>query len=118
MASFEMTVRDPYLEMLLQVVAEPNATVLAHLACDTTRYWWDDHGTGPTCDELLGAVFTPEDWSVTGDITRTRLHCDKQTALLQEWIIQHLTRMGAISFIPDIDTIIRPGISLNLAINT
>lgn len=109
-ASFSIGVRDPFLELLIGVVSEPHGSEIADQARLATRDWWDRYGNGPTCDELLAAVFEPDDWcAVVEDPGRTMIEREAQTQLLRSWVVQYWTRVGAICFMPGIDAMVRPG---------
>lgn len=108
--SFTLMVRDPVIEALINFVSEPNGSAMADHACDTTREWWDTHGSGPTCDELLLAMFTPDDWvSVIEDPSRTIYERIAQVELLRAWLIHYWTRVGAITYVAGLDSEVRPG---------
>lgn len=108
--SFTLLVHDPFIEALIDLVSEPNGSATADHACDTTREWWDSHGSGPTCDELLLAMFTPDDWlSVIDDPSRTVYERVAQIELLRGWLIHYWTRVGAITFVAGRDSEVRPG---------
>ncbi|HPU04725.1 MAG TPA: hypothetical protein PLY47_12625, partial [Rhodoglobus sp.] len=71
---------------------------------------WDSYGTGPTCAELIGAVFEVDDWDdAIEDPNRTLLQRHEQLDLLHRWLISYWSRLGTISFIPGHDDIVRPG---------
>ncbi len=108
--AFTLMARDPFLIALIDMVSEPNGSATADHACTTTREWWDEHGQGPTCDELLLAMFTPDDWSeVIDDPDRTALDRTEQIALLRSWLIHYWTRLGAITYVAGYDSEVRPG---------
>lgn len=108
--SFTLMTRDPFLHALIDLVSEPNGSATADHACTTTREWWDEHGAGPTCDELLLAMFTPGDWSeVISDPDRTALDRAEQLALLRAWLIHYWARLGAITYVAGYDSEVRPG---------
>lgn len=108
--SFTTAAEDPYLGALLGTIDEPGGTVTANRAGHLTRTWWDEHATGPTCAELLDAVFDSPDWDTAlADSGRTLLERIEQLDLLQRWLISYWTRLGTISFIPGHDYIVRPG---------
>ncbi|MDY0909514.1 hypothetical protein [Microbacterium sp. CFBP9034] len=109
-SSFTLLVHEPFLEALISLVAEPNGSAMADHACTTTREWWDEHGGGPTCDELLLAMFAPDDWaSVFDDPSRTVFDRVAQIELLRGWLIHYWTRVGAIAFVAGLDSEVRPG---------
>lgn len=108
--SFATAVEDPYFGALLGTIDEPGGTSTANLAGLVTREWWDLHGTGPTCSELIGAVFEVDDWDdAIHDPGRTLLERREQLDLLHRWLISYWSRLGTISFIPEHDDIVRPG---------
>ncbi|WP_242086331.1 hypothetical protein [Microbacterium lacticum] len=108
--SFATAVEDPYFGALLGTIDEPGGTSTANLAGRVTRDWWDLHGTGPTCMELIGAVFEVDDRDDTiRDPGRTLLERREQLDLLHRWLISYWSRFGTISFIPGHDDIVRPG---------
>ena len=108
--SFTVLTRDPFLAALIDLISEPNGSTTADHACTTTREWWDEHGSGPTCDELFLAMFTPDDWSaVIDDPSRTALDRAAQIALLRAWLIHYWARLGAIAYVAGHDAEVRPG---------
>lgn len=108
--SFTLLMRDPFLSALIDLVSEPNGSATADHACITTREWWDEHGTGPTCDELLSAMFKPDDWSaVIDDPCRTALDRAAQIGLLRAWLIHYWSRLGVIAYVAGHDDEVRPG---------
>ena len=108
--SFATAVEDPYFGALLGTIDEPGGTSTANRAGLQTLSWWDQHGTGPTCAELIEAVFDIDDWdAAVEDPGRTILERHEQLDLLQRWIISYWTRLGTISFVPGHDDIVRPG---------
>ena len=107
---------DPFLDALLNLLAEPNGSSLAAHAYETTRDWWDEHAQGPTCDELLAAMFAPDDWrEVIDDPSRPLPERQHQLALVRQWLIVSWARAGAISFVFGHDTVIRPGFSIDVS---
>ena len=107
---FTMEVRDPFLDLLITLVSEPHGSVTADQASEVTREWWDKHGSGPSCDDLLTAMFAPDDWcSAIDDPSRTLMDREAQTVLLRAWLVHYWTRVGAISFVAGHDSIVRPG---------
>jgi hypothetical protein len=75
-----------------------------------TLDWWNEHGTGPTRAELIDAVFEISDWETAiPDSGRTRFDRVEQLELLQRWLISYWTRLGAISYLPGLDEVVRPG---------
>lgn len=114
--AFRTLTQDPFLEALLNLLAEPNGSSLAAHAYETARDWWDEHAQGPTGDELLTAMFAPNDWrEVIDDPSRPlpeRLH---QIALVREWLIVSWARAGAISVVFGHDTKIRPGFFIDVS---
>ena len=108
--SFATAVEDPYFGALLGAIDEPGGTLTANCAGLATLAWWDAHGTGPTCTELIDAVFDIEDWDATiVDPGRTAFERHEQLDLLHRWLISYWTRLGTISFIPGHDDMVRPG---------
>lgn len=108
--SFATAVEDPYIGALLGTIDEPGGTQTADHAGNVTRAWWDSHGTGPTCAELIDAVFEIDDWDVAiEDPGRTLLERHEQLDLLQRWLISYWTRLGTIAFLPGHDDVVRPG---------
>lgn len=108
--SFATAVEDPYFGALLGTIDEPGGTVTAIHAGLMTRAWWDAHGTGPTCAELISALFEVDDWDdAIHDPGRTLLERQEQLDLLHRWLISYWSRLGTISFIPGHDDIVRPG---------
>ena len=108
--SFVMAVEDPYLTALIGTIEEPAGSSTAAHAGRLTIAWWDTHGTGPSCAELLNAMFTSIAWDdVIEDPGRTLLERREQTELIQRWLISYWTRLGAIAFIPGHDDVVRPG---------
>lgn len=108
--SFATAVEDPYFGALLGTIDEPGGTATANQAGFLTRAWWDSYGTGPTCAELIGAVFEVDDWDdAIEDPSRTLLQRHEQLDLLHRWLISYWSRLGTISFVPGHDDIVRPG---------
>ena len=108
--SFATAVEDPYFGALLGTIEEPGGAATANHAGMLTLAWWDEHGTGPTCAELISAVFEIEDWDAAiEDPVRTLFERHEQLELLRRWLISYWTRLGTISFVPGHDDIIRPG---------
>lgn len=108
--SFATAVEDPYFGALLGTIDEPGGTSTANRAGVITRDWWDSHGTGPTCAELIAAVFEIDDWDAAiPDPSRTALERTEQLDLLRRWLISYWSRLGTIAFIPGHDDIVRPG---------
>lgn len=108
--SFAIEVRDPFLDALITLVSEPHGSATADHATQVTREWWDEHGAGPSSDELLLAMFAPDDWSsVIDDPSRTLMDREAQTVLLRAWLLQYWARVGAISFVSGYDSVVRPG---------
>lgn len=117
--SFRMTVRDPFLDVLISLVAEPNGVPTALHAYETTCAWWDEHADGPTADELLDSMFEPADWlTVVEDRSRPRSAQEAQLQLLRDWLLLFWCRIGAISFIAGVDRVIRPGSPLLMSAET
>lgn len=86
--AFRTLTKDPFLEALLNLLAEPNGSSLAAHAYETTRDWWDEHERGPTGDELLAAMFAPDDWrEVVDDPSRPLPERQHQLALVRQWLI-------------------------------
>lgn len=109
--AFRLATRDPFLETLIRLMAEPNGSSLATHAYETTRDWWDEHAQGPTCDELLSAMFEPENWlEVIDDPSRPLAEREDQVALIRRWLIHVWARAGAISLVFGHDTVVRPGV--------
>lgn len=105
---------DPFLDALLLLLAEPNGSRLAAHAYETTRDWWNEHEQGPTCDELLAAMFEPDDWlEVFDDPSRPLVERECQISLVRQWLVHSWARAGAISMMFGRDTIVRPGIAVN-----
>ena len=108
--SFATAVEDPYFGALLGTIDEPGGTATANQAGLLTRAWWDSHGTGPTCAELIGAVFEVDDWDdAIEDPSRTLLERREQLDLLHRWLISYWSRLGMIAFMPGHDDVVRPG---------
>ncbi|PZU47018.1 MAG: hypothetical protein DI566_06825 [Microbacterium sp.] len=108
--SFQMAVRDPFLEALISLVSEPNGSSTAQQAYETTRDWWDQHSDGPTVAELLDAMFEPADWlSVIADHNRPLAGQEAQVDLMRSWLLLYWCRLGAISFVAGVDLVVRPG---------
>ena len=108
--SFATAVEDPYFGALLGTIDEPGGTATANQAGLLTRAWWDSHGTGPTCAELIGAVFEVDDWDdAIEDPSRTLLERREQLDLLHRWLISYWSRLGTIAFMPGHDDVVRPG---------
>ncbi len=108
--SFTMELRDPFLDLLIVLVSEPHGPATADHAAEVTREWWDEHGAGPSCDELLTAMFAPDDWcSVIDDPHQTLMDREAQTVLLRAWLLQYWARIGAISYVAGHDSVVRPG---------
>lgn len=113
--SFQMVVRDPFLEALIRVLSEPNGSSTARHAYLATCEWWDKHSQGPTAAELLESMFEPADWlAVIDDSGRPRANQEAQVQLLKDWFLLYWSRTGAISFIAGSDPAIRPGSSAGL----
>lgn len=114
--AFRTLTKDPFLEALLNLLAEPNGSSLAAHAYETTRDWWDEHERGPTGDELLAAMFAPDDWrEVVDDPSRPLPERQHQLALVRQWLIVSWARAGAISVVFGHDTTIRPGFSIDVS---
>lgn len=108
--SFQMAVRDPFLEALISVVSEPNGLSTAQQAYETTCDWWDEHSEGPTIAELLDAMFEPADWlGVIDDHKRPLAGQEAQLELMRSWLLLYWCRLGAISFVAGVDLVVRPG---------
>ena len=108
--SFATAVEDQYFGALLGTIDEPGGAFTANRAGLATIEWWDAHGTGPTCAELIDAVFEINDWDATiADPGRTAFERHEQLELLHRWLISYWTRVGTISFVPGHDDIVRPG---------
>lgn len=108
--SFQMAVRDPFLDVLISLVAEPNGVPIALHAYETTCAWWDEHAEGPTADELLNSMFEPTDWLiVVDDFGRPRASQQAQLKVLRDWLLFYWCRTGAISFVAGVDMVVRPG---------
>lgn len=108
--AFVTAVADPYLGALLGTIDEPGGSATANRAGMLTLEWWNEHGTGPTRAELIDAVFEISDWgSAIPDSGRTRFDRMEQLDLLQRWLISYWTRLGAISYLPGLDEVVRPG---------
>ena len=94
----------------LGTIDEPGGTSTANRAGMLTLAWWDEHGNGPTCAELIEAVFEIDDWDAAiEDPGRTLFERHEQRDLLQRWLISYWTRLGTIAFVPGFDDIVRPG---------
>lgn len=107
---FVLAVEDPYLDVLIGTMEEPQGSATAMLAGRLTVEWWDSHGVGPSCAELLNAVFARTDWEhVIEDSSQTVLQRRAQGQLLQQWLISYWSRLGAIAFVPGHDEVFRPG---------
>ncbi len=114
--SFQMAVRDPFLEALISVLSEPNGSSTAQQAFETTRDWWDKHSDGPTVAELLDAMFEPADWlSVIEDRNRPLAGQEAQLELMRSWLLLYWCRLGAISFVAGVDLVVRPGAAVLLS---
>lgn len=108
--AFATAVEDPFFGALIGSIDEPEGTTTANRAGQVTVAWWDETGTGPTCFELISAVFDVDDWDAAiDDPGRTLLERREQLDLLQRWLISYWSRLGTISFIPGHDDIVRPG---------
>lgn len=108
--SFRLAAADPFLAALINLMSEPRGSETAHHAFVTTCEWWEEHSAGPTREELLAAMFEPHDWlTVVDDPTRPRPEREAQVTLLREWIVHYWTRLGAITFVPGHDDVVRPG---------
>lgn len=108
--SFATAVEDPYFGALLGTIDEPDGTLTANHAGLVTRAWWDTHGTGPTCAELIEVVLEVDDWDTAiPDPGRMVLQRNEQLDLLHRWLISYWSRLGTISYIPGHDDVIRPG---------
>ncbi|MFG6280657.1 hypothetical protein [Microbacterium sp. 5K110] len=108
--AFATAAEDPYLGALLGTIDEPGGTSTANRAGMLTLAWWDEHGNGPTCAELIEAVFEIDDWDAAiEDPGRTLFERHEQRDLLQRWLISYWTRLGTIAFVPGYDDIVRPG---------
>lgn len=108
--AFVTAVVDPYLGALLGTIDEPGGTSTANRASMLTLAWWNERGTGPTRAELIDAVFEIDDWEAAiPDSGRTRFDHIEQLELLQRWLISYWTRLGAISYLPGLDEVVRPG---------
>lgn len=76
--SFVMAVEDPYLTALIGTIEEPGGSSTAAQAGRLTIAWWDTHGTGPSCAELLNAMFTSIAWD--DDVVRPgRIYPEPET---------------------------------------
>lgn len=114
--AFRLATADPFLKALINLVAEPHGSETAKHAYDTAREWWDEHSAGPTRDELLAAMFEPNDWlTVVDDPNRPRAEREAQISLLRHWLVHYWARLGAISFLPGHDDVVRPGAAFALA---
>ncbi|MEV8274318.1 hypothetical protein [Microbacterium sp. NPDC077184] len=108
--SFQMAVRDPFLEVLISLVGEPNGAPTALHAYETTCAWWDEHAEGPTADELLDSMFEPADWLIVIDDRGRPLSAQSaQLQLVRDWLLLYWCRLGAISFVAGVDLVVRPG---------
>jgi hypothetical protein len=108
--SFVLAADDPYLSALIGTIEEPAGSTNAAQARRLTIAWWERHGTGPSCTELLQAMFAGIVWDeAIEDPGRTLPERDEQVELLQRWLISYWTRLGAIAFTPGRDDIVRPG---------
>lgn len=108
--AFTLAVVDPFLEVLIGTIEEPNGTETARNAGEATRRWWDEHGVGPTRAELMNEVFPNLDWAtVITDSHRSLAHRREQGALVEAWFVSYWSRVGAISFVPGHDEVIAPG---------
>lgn len=108
--SFTLAADDPYLDALIGTIEEPQGSVTASLAGQLTAEWWDSHGAGPSCAELLNAVFSRTDWDqVIDDPSQTILQRRASGQLLQQWLISYWVRLGAIAFVPGHDEVFKPG---------
>lgn len=108
--SFILAAGDPYLSALIGTIEEPAGPTNATQAGRLTLAWWDRHGTGPSCAELIDAVFSSPDWDeIIEDPDRTLLERREQADLLHRWLISYWSRLGAIAYIPGHDDVVRPG---------
>lgn len=108
--SFATAVEDPYFGALIGTIDEPGGASTANRAGAIARNWWDSHETGPTCAELIDAVFEIDNWDAAiPDPDRTALERNEQLDLLHRWLISYWSRLGTIAFIPGHDDIVRPG---------
>ncbi|WP_375237609.1 hypothetical protein, partial [Microbacterium schleiferi] len=81
--AFATAAEDPYLGALLGTIDEPGGTSTANRAGRLTLAWWDEHGNGPTCAELIEAVFEIDDWDAAiEDPGRTLFERHEQRDLL------------------------------------
>ncbi|RWR16198.1 hypothetical protein D8Y23_14020 [Microbacterium enclense] len=107
---FLLAVDDPFLSALIGTIEEPQGTTTAVRAGQLTMEWWDRFGNGPSCVQLLGAVFSMTDWeTVIDDPDRPLAHRQAQRDLLQQWLISYWARLGTIVFVPGHDRVVRPG---------
>lgn len=107
--AFVLAVDDPYLEALIGTIEEPQGSATASLAGRLTAEWWERHGKGPSCAELLDAVFRRTDREhLIEDSSQTVLQQRAHGQLLQQWLISYWARLGAIAFVPGHDEVFKP----------
>ena len=110
--SFTLAKVDPFLEVLIATIEEPNGSETARRAGEAVRRWWDINGAGPTCAELMNEVFPSLDWgTVIQDPRRPLAHRHEQGALVEAWMVSYWSRLGAISYVPGHDSVIAPGLA-------
>lgn len=101
--SFILAAGDPYLSALIGTIEEPGGSTNATQAGRLTLAWWDRHGTGPSCAELIDAVFSSPNWDdITEDPTEPCLNAASRP-ISHRWLISYWSRLGAIAYIPGHD---------------
>lgn len=110
--TFSLAAVDPFLEVLIGTIEEPNGSETARRAGEATRQWWDTHGSGPTRAELINEVFPNLDWAtVIDDPRRSLAHRREQGALVEAWFLSYWSRLGVISYVPGDGDVITPGLA-------
>lgn len=110
--AFSLAAGDPFLEVLIGTIEEPNGSETARRAGEAARQWWDLHGTGPTRAELMNQVFPNLDWdSVIEDPRRSLAHRREQGALVEAWFVSYWSRLGMISYVPGHGDVVAPGVA-------
>lgn len=108
--SFVLAAEDPWLSAFIGAIEEPQGRTTAELAGKLTLYWWDSHGTGPSPAELFGEMYSSTEWEhVIDDPGRSLLQRQEQRELLRRWLVSYWSRLGAITFVPGYDDVVRPG---------
>lgn len=107
---FVLAADDPWLSAFIGTIEEPQGKTTAELAGKLTLAWWDSHGTGPSPSELFDEMYSSTEWEhVIDDPGRTLMQRQEQRELLQRWLVSYWSRLGAITFVPGHDEVIRPG---------